>query len=265
MRDPLWAGSPWPAEPGPSVPGRGERCCRGGRERAGQGGWQGMLREICLKQPPKRGRGQREPTLVGVRGVGDAPARRSTAPRAGASRQIAAKELPGREGPATATLPAGFFFAFPNGSFPAMSCLLPLPGSTWLQRRLGGRRRLRFWGRGCARVRLCCVGCRWGPRSPPAASLGAVAVAGGWQHPEELCWARQGPLLEAASEVPPRPRFPGGVRVCGSLSDPSRAVGVPGAEGHPLPGALPPCVGAAGSSGHRLPHACPLPWGRPEP
>lgn len=115
----------------------------------GQGGREGQLWKICLKQPPKLVQEQLQPVLVGVWGVfGALMQSSSTQHHSGLCcwpRQE--QEHAGREDAAAAAPPAGIFFAFPNGSF-LRQPPPPTAGSTWLQCWLGSCRRLWLGGQG---------------------------------------------------------------------------------------------------------------------
>lgn len=154
----------------------------------------------------------------------------------------------GREDAAAVALPAGIFFAFPNGSF-LRQPPPPIAGSTWLQCWLGSCRRLWLGGQGL-RSGTAVLG------GDPTHPWGC-GHAWGWQHLQELYWAWQQLLLETAPAVPHDPNSPGALGLRGPLG-PSPARGVLVAVKRPQPGALPPCFGAAGSPSHRLPRACPL-------
>lgn len=134
---------------------------RDGREQ--QGGREGQLWEICLKQPPKLVQEQLQPVLVGVWGVDDALAQgSSTQYHAGLRRRPRQEQgHAGREDAAAAAPPAGIFFAFPNGSF-LRQPPPPTAGSTWLQCWLGSCRRLWLGGAGAA-LGYSCAG--WGPHA----------------------------------------------------------------------------------------------------
>lgn len=243
----------------------------------GQGGSEGQLWEICLKQPPKLVQEQLQPVLVGVWGVGDALAHgSSTQHHAGLCCQPRQEQGDtGREDAAAAAPPAGIFFAFPNGSF-LRQPPPPTAGSTWLQCWLGICRRLCLGGQGLP----CGTAVMGGdPTHPWGRGHGL-----GWQRLRELDWARQQPLLEATPTVPHDPDSPGTLYLWGS-SDPSLPVGcwqqqntrclgfclpvlglpVPPVTGYPVP--VPCCqAGLSRDQGKDIPpsHVLASPDGAPE-